>query len=286
MADKKISALTGATTPLAGTEVLPIVQSGATVKVPVSDLTAGRAVQVGTLNVGASAAPFATGATIKPASDGYQITLLQSNADGAGWGAWADTAGALSITRYGSSAYGTPALKFTVAGLATFSGDVKTGGSFIPTTAGLGINFTANTPAAGMTSQLLNWYEEGTFTFGFTPSTSGSIILNGSYSTGTYTRVGRQVTVTGLGFVSSVSSPVGNLQITGLPFTINNSNAAFGAGSLYVEGISSGTTAWQAKLNKSTTYIECYVTGNANPTASAGVVQANTIIAFTATFFV
>lgn len=46
MADKKISALTGATTPLAGTEVLPIVQSGSTVKVAVSDLTAGRAVSM------------------------------------------------------------------------------------------------------------------------------------------------------------------------------------------------------------------------------------------------
>jgi filamentous hemagglutinin len=44
MADKKISALTAASTPLAGTEVLPIVQGAATVKVPVSDLTAGRAV--------------------------------------------------------------------------------------------------------------------------------------------------------------------------------------------------------------------------------------------------
>jgi hypothetical protein len=51
MADKKISALTSATTPLAGTEVLPIVQSGATVKVPVSDLTAGRAVNTGQLTV-------------------------------------------------------------------------------------------------------------------------------------------------------------------------------------------------------------------------------------------
>lgn len=39
MADKKISALTAATTPLAGTEVLPIVQSSATVKVAVDDLT-------------------------------------------------------------------------------------------------------------------------------------------------------------------------------------------------------------------------------------------------------
>jgi hypothetical protein len=46
MADAKISALTGATTPLAGTEVLPIVQSGSTVKVAVSNLTAGRSVSM------------------------------------------------------------------------------------------------------------------------------------------------------------------------------------------------------------------------------------------------
>jgi hypothetical protein len=44
MADKKISALTAASTPLAGTEVLPIVQGASTVKVAVSDLTAGRSV--------------------------------------------------------------------------------------------------------------------------------------------------------------------------------------------------------------------------------------------------
>jgi len=39
MADKKISQLTAATLPLAGTEVLPIVQSGVTVKVASNDLT-------------------------------------------------------------------------------------------------------------------------------------------------------------------------------------------------------------------------------------------------------
>jgi hypothetical protein len=50
MADKKISQLTAATTPLAGTEVLPIVQSSSTVKVSVSDLTAGRNVAVNQLN--------------------------------------------------------------------------------------------------------------------------------------------------------------------------------------------------------------------------------------------
>lgn len=44
MADLKISQLTGATTPLAGTEVLPIVQSGVTKQVSVANLTAGRAI--------------------------------------------------------------------------------------------------------------------------------------------------------------------------------------------------------------------------------------------------
>ena len=42
MADLKISQLTGATTPLAGTEVLPVVQGGSTKKVSVANLTAGR----------------------------------------------------------------------------------------------------------------------------------------------------------------------------------------------------------------------------------------------------
>ena len=42
MADKKITQLTAATTPFAGTEVLPIVQGGATTQVSVANLTAGR----------------------------------------------------------------------------------------------------------------------------------------------------------------------------------------------------------------------------------------------------
>jgi hypothetical protein len=44
MADLKISALTASTTPLAGTEVLPIVQSSTTKQVSVANLTAGRAI--------------------------------------------------------------------------------------------------------------------------------------------------------------------------------------------------------------------------------------------------
>lgn len=49
MADQKISQLTAATTPLAGTEVVPLVQSGVTKKVSVVDLTAGCSVSVADL---------------------------------------------------------------------------------------------------------------------------------------------------------------------------------------------------------------------------------------------
>jgi hypothetical protein len=78
MADTKISALTAATTPLAGTEVLPIVQSSATVKVSVANLTAGRSV---------SATSFVpTGSTIPangvylPASNAVGIATNTTNA--------------------------------------------------------------------------------------------------------------------------------------------------------------------------------------------------------------
>jgi hypothetical protein len=62
MANTKISALTSATTPVAGTEVLPIVQSSATKQVSIANLTAGRSVS------GTSFVP--TGSTI-PANGLY-----------------------------------------------------------------------------------------------------------------------------------------------------------------------------------------------------------------------
>lgn len=69
MANSKISGLSASTTPLAGTEVLPIVQSSTTKQVSVANLTAGRAVSVSTLTatttIGVGAAtPSASGAGI------------------------------------------------------------------------------------------------------------------------------------------------------------------------------------------------------------------------------
>lgn len=51
MADKKISQLTSATTPLAGTEEVPLVQSGITKKVSIADVTSGRAISASGVTV-------------------------------------------------------------------------------------------------------------------------------------------------------------------------------------------------------------------------------------------
>ena len=68
-------------------------------------------------------------------------------------------------------------------------------------------------------ANLLDDYEEGDLAITFTPNTSGSISMNGSYNRAAYTKIGNLVTVTGLGIVSTVSSPVGYVKIP-LPFIV------------------------------------------------------------------
>ncbi len=78
MADLKISQLPAATTPVAGTEVLPIVQSGTTKKVSIDDLTTGKSVTattfLGSLDTNVAAAGLTvTGTTI--AADGTNTNI-------------------------------------------------------------------------------------------------------------------------------------------------------------------------------------------------------------------
>jgi len=118
----------------------------------------------------------------------------------------------------------------------TLSGDVTLStGNLIPSTAAKGVNFTANTPAAGMTSQLLNWYEEGTYTGTITPGTSGTITVTNGINSLSYTRIGRLMYVTGLLRVSAVSSPIGTEVYINLPTNIASGNyyTRFGGGLLY-----------------------------------------------------
>lgn len=235
MADKKISALTGATTPLAGSEVLPIVQGGSTVKVAVSNLTAGRAVDVASLTASGN---IAAGTTLNAWVDDNAIQLPQgaissgygyflsvtSNAYRSSSNVWKYTTGqAPSQFIIGQSSFtwrlaSTGTADSPISWTQVWSMDST--GNLTPAVAAKGVNFTANTPAAGMTSQLLNWYEEGTWTPTLTPGTSGSITLNTSFDTAAYTRVGRLVTITGEIIVTSVSSPVGATISLSLPIAI------------------------------------------------------------------
>jgi len=174
MADKKISGLPSASTPLAGTEVLPLVQSGVTDQVSVANLTAGRDVSVKKLN----------------ATD-----------------------------------------------------------NFVVGTAGKGIDFSANSHAAGMTSELLNDYEEGTWTPVFaTWTTAPSVIF------ATYTKIGRQVTVT---LYANNGVNAGGQDITGLPFTSSatSAGAAFGSSSEI-------TTVIRGSVTQSSTNITNFPTNN------------------------
>jgi hypothetical protein len=104
-------------------------------------------------------------------------------------------------------------------GAATFSDNIVMG------TSGKGIDFSSNANAGGMTSELLNDYEEGTWTIGIEFG-GASVGVTTVMNTGTYTKIGRQVTVNGSIGLSSKGSSAGIIEITGLPFTC-------GAGSSY-----------------------------------------------------
>ena len=106
-----------------------------------------------------------------------------------------------------------PAQKLDVAGAIQLSDNL------IPSTAAKGINFTANTPLAGMTSQLLNNYEEGSWTPLVVPSAGAITTQSGE---GFYVKVGRSVTVYGCVRITTAGTATGALSIRQFPFTAIN----------------------------------------------------------------
>jgi hypothetical protein len=147
MADVKISALPAATTPLAGTEVLPIVQSGTTDQVSVANLTAGRTVNgaaftaTGTVSgATVTASGTVSGATVSGA------TVSGTTVSGTTVNAGAGTVSAPSISPTGDSNTGiffpaadtiafaeggVEALRLDSTGNATFTGTAVMSSSFL-----------------------------------------------------------------------------------------------------------------------------------------------------------
>lgn len=189
MADKKISALPVATTPLAGTEVLPIVQGGTTDQVSVANLTTGRAVS--SLSV-TTTQDVTTGRNIVVTGAG---TIEQNGAAGGLYFAnSAVSAGATNMRFYTTNASGTAQIQYQLNGGTTPTNQVygdliAETGNFKPGTSGKGIDFSATPNLSGMTSELFNDYEEGTFI----PTLSGATTTTYTTQTGRYTRIGRQI---------------------------------------------------------------------------------------------
>jgi hypothetical protein len=229
MADKKISALTSASTPLAGTEVLPIVQSGATVKVAVSDLTAGRAVAASTLALsggaafGGAALDNGVGRLIVDSSNlSYAITGIGNDQSSArirlkntatGGGDYAFVAGENNVGQTGFTL-----LKIgtgTTLALDDGSGNtVIKNGNLVIGTSGQGVDFSA-TPGTG-TSELFADYEEGIFT----PTVGGTWTTNPTGLNGTYTKMGRTVYIT-LTFTGGAKTSGTSGWIDSMPYSIN-----------------------------------------------------------------
>lgn len=103
MADTKISALTAATTPLAGTEVLPIVQGGVTKKVTVADLTAGRAVTGLSFAVGTTQ-NIVTGGMWYQTSGGL-LVMSPATTGGFAWNNYANNAQIASLSNGGNAIF-------------------------------------------------------------------------------------------------------------------------------------------------------------------------------------
>jgi hypothetical protein len=187
MSNSKISALTSATTPLDGTEVLPIVQNSATKKVAVDDLT---------------------------------VKNIRSNATS---GILQIVGPTIASTRIAT----VPDANWTAArtdAAQTFTGDqTLSTGNLVIGTSGKGIDFSAT--AGTGTSELLADYEEGTWTPTFQPATGAftTITYSGSRN-GRYTKIGNQVTVRFFLRTTAITvgTAAGALSVGGLPFTVGS----------------------------------------------------------------
>jgi hypothetical protein len=213
MADQKISQLAAATTPLAGTEVLPIVQGGVTKQVSVDNLTAGKAVSASTLT---------TTSNVTVGND-LQVSRLLQMKDGAGAGSLRTiiTYDALNDLRIATgTSSGARSIFLQTEGVDQFKVDAAGNanvltGNLVIGTSGKGIDFSA-TSGTG-TSELFDDYEEGTFT----PTVSGATTAGtGTYTArnGRYTKIGNVVYFV-IDYILSAHTGTGDTLITGLPFT-------------------------------------------------------------------
>jgi hypothetical protein len=192
MADVKISALPASTTPLAGTEVLPIVQSSTTKQVSVANLTAGRS--VGGTNFIPSGSSAPTNGMFLPTANTLGFSTN-------------------STERMRIDSSGNVGLGVTPACILDISG--ATGGQ---------IKFPA-TQNASSDANTLDDYEEGTFTPILGTSNGGTATM--SLQEGKYIKVGKIVQFSLQIAWTAKNTWSFNTRISGLPFTATTNTGGY-----------------------------------------------------------
>jgi hypothetical protein len=199
-----------------------------------------------------------------------------------------DTSGAITLAAPAVSGTNTatfPAATGTVALLQTpsFATTVGVGGA-TPAASGAGITF-PSAQSASTDANTLDDYEEGTWTPVF-----GSVSGSATYTaqTGTYTKIGRQVTVQFALQINVSSSLISDGNVNGLPFTGSNTNYAGGALSAFNGGtfnaycnillLTGAATTMQLRGTTSATQAPGTV-------FSGGSLTSGTLIAGTMTYF-
>jgi hypothetical protein len=209
MSNIKISALSSASTPLSGSEIIPLNKSGITDSVSVANLTAGRSPSMS----GYTITDGTRQQTSNPSSSDNTIRFTNSStyywATGLSAPGVAGLNDAYYITHYNGSSW-------------SLFWEYDNTGNMLQGIAGKGINFTANTPASGMTSQLLNWYEEGTWT----PTDNSGAGLTFTVSSATYVKIGK-IVYANLYITYPTTSNTSGAALKGLPFTTAGSNAGY-----------------------------------------------------------
>jgi hypothetical protein len=206
MADSKITALTALTAADPVNDMFPVVDvsdtsmaaSGTTKRISVNNLL--------------SSSPTASGAlTVTGLVTAGSATITGAATVGTTLGVTgASTLASVGVT--GAATVGTTLLVGTNATL--------TNGNVIIGTSGKGIDFAATASGSGtMTSELLNDYEEGTFTATLNGSVFNPTVTQST--TGRYTKVGRQVTVQIFFNNVDTTGASGGIQVIGLPFANN-----------------------------------------------------------------
>jgi len=142
-------------------------------------------------------------------------------------------------------------------------GDVRIGDNLVMLTPNKGIDFSINSNAGGATSEILNDYEEGTWTGtigGTTANPFTPVIQTG----GRYTKIGRQVSVE-IGFYGDTTGASGRITVSGLPFTSNASLSRPGV--IIMADIGTFTGSPVAFLGAGVTSVDLYAS-NSNASSS------------------